>query len=115
MKSLMSATLLSLLAIAAGSVYADADQNQPRDPGVNQRQHMQQERIHQGVHSGELTRQETRQLERKEHALAREEHRYKADGNLSKAERKDLHHDLNQLNRGIRHEKHDNNKRPGAR
>lgn len=78
-----------------------------RDPGVNHRQMRQSDRIEQGVTSGELNAREARRLHRKERAIRNKEELYKADGNLSRAERRDLHQDLNALNRNIKHEKHD--------
>lgn len=84
------------------------------DPGVNQRQHNQQHRIHQGVKSGELMPRETRRLEAEQRHIRREEARYKADGELTPAERADLHRDLNRSSRHIYHEKHDAQRRPAA-
>lgn len=78
-----------------------------RDPGVNNRQVRQSDRIEQGVTSGELNRREARRLHRKERVIREKEDLYKADGNLSRAERRDLHRDLNALSRDIKHEKHD--------
>ena len=82
-----------------------------RDPGVNQRQHQQQDRIGQGVRSGELTRGETRRLEGEQRHIRREERAYKADGQLTRAERRDLHQDLNVASGNIYNEKHDAEKR----
>jgi hypothetical protein len=82
-----------------------------RDPGVNHRQHNQQQRIEQGWRSGELTGGEARHLGREARGIQREERRYKSDGNLSGRERADLHRDLNSLNRDIFREKHDNQRR----
>lgn len=85
-----------------------------RDPGVNQRQHNQQHRIKQGVRSGELTREEARTLAREQRTIRQEERQYKADGVLTRDERKDLHRDLNQASRSIYNEKHDDDKRSGG-
>ena len=83
-----------------------------RDPGVNQRQHNQQERIAQGVRSGQLTKSEAKVLRAEHRAIRREERAYKADGTLTRDERKDLHQDLNVAGRSIYNEKHDAEKRP---
>ena len=85
-----------------------------RDPGVNQRQHNQQERIHQGVKSGELTRGEARRLEGEQRHIGREERAYKADGQLTRAERADLRHDQDRASRDIYRQKHDAQHRPPA-
>jgi hypothetical protein len=95
---LASATIAALPVIAAAG---------NRDPGVNQRQHHQQHRIQQGVQSGELTRGETRRLQAEQRGIRQEERTYKADGVLTRDERKDLHQDLNTASRNIYIEKHD--------
>jgi polyhydroxyalkanoate synthesis regulator phasin len=84
----------------------------PRDPGVNARQVRQQERIGQGIKSGELTGKEAVRLEREERAVRVEERAYKADGKLTPAERKDLHQDLNKVSSDIYKQKHDGQTRP---
>src|SRR5690242_12732151 len=58
----LSAALLTLGGVLAVVSTSHADARPTRDPGVNQRQHHQRERIQQGVRSGELTRRETRKL-----------------------------------------------------
>jgi hypothetical protein len=82
-----------------------------RDPGVNHRQHRQHDRISQGVRSGELTREEAKTLATEQRAIRREERAYKSDGVLTRAERKDLHQDLNAASQNIYEEKHDAEKR----
>ena len=97
-KTIVSAALIALpLAAAAGT----------RDPGVNQRQHNQQHRIQQGVKSGELTRTEANALRTDQRSIRQEERQYKSDGILTRAERKDLHQDLNAVSRNLYNEKHD--------
>lgn len=85
-----------------------------RDPGVNQRQHHQQQRIQQGVQSGELTRGETRRLETEQRGIRQEERAYKADGQLTRTEREDLHRDQNHASRDIYRQKHDVQDRPST-
>lgn len=108
MKPLFVSMLLAGMAALWLSAPAQAN---PHDPGVNARQHHQQQRIGQGVRSGELTPAEARRLEREQRLLRQEERRYKADGHLSRAERADLHRDLNRSSRHIYNEKHDNQNR----
>lgn len=84
------------------------------DPVVNQRQHNQHHRIAQGVKSGELTHQEAQSLRSEQRQIRTEERAYKADGNLDKAERKDLRQDVRAANRHIAAEKHDAEMRAGA-
>jgi hypothetical protein len=78
-----------------------------RDPGVNARQHNQHDRIAQGVRSGALTKDEAKGLRGAQRAIRQEERRYKSDGVLTRAERKDLQQDLNTASRNIYSEKHD--------
>jgi hypothetical protein len=108
MKPLFVSMLLAGMATLWMSASAQAS---PQDPGVDARQHHQQQRIAQGVRSGELTAAETRRLEREKRHIRREERRYMADGQLSRAERADLQHDLNRSSRHIYNEKHDNQQR----
>ena len=70
------------------------------------------QRIRQGVKSGELTRLETARLAHQKNELKREAIRFKTnDGRLSRAERAHLKRDHRKLNRNIRHQKHDRQRR----
>jgi hypothetical protein len=77
-----------------------------RDPGVNARQQNQQQRVRQGVRSGELTRHETRQLVGDQRDIRQLERAYKSDGKVTRAERVDLHQEQNQASRDIHDAKH---------
>lgn len=85
-----------------------------RDPGVNARQQQQQQRVRQGVRSGELTRRETRNLAEGQRDIRQLERAYKSDGQLTRAERVDLHHEQNQASRDIYKQQHDAQDRPVA-
>lgn len=85
-----------------------------RDPGVNARQHSQQQRVRQGVRSGELTRRETGALAREQKDIRQLERAYKSDGELTRAERVDLQKEQNQASRHIYNQKHDAQTRPAA-
>ncbi|MBL8271153.1 hypothetical protein [Steroidobacter sp.] len=104
---LMAAGLLSV----AGLSQAEAG---VRDPGVNARQHNQQQRVRQGVRSGELTRRETGALAREQKNIRQLERTYKSDGELTRAERVDLQKEQNQASRHIYNQKHDAQTRPAA-
>jgi|GEM_PF-1171233 len=98
----------------AGGPGASPDRRVPpvvRDPGVNARQGFQRDRIGQGVRSGELTKDEAKQLAGEQRAIRKEERAYKSDGKLTKDERKDLHQDLNAASKDIYEQKHDAEKR----
>jgi Skp family chaperone for outer membrane proteins len=105
-------TIAGLFAVA-GASHADGQRRQ-RDPGVNARQHNQQERIQQGVRSGELTRRETARLREEQRDVRQLERAYKSDGTLTAGERADLHHEQNQASRDVYRQKHDEQDRPGA-
>lgn len=101
---LQGAVLIATLMPAA---YAQqAPNNDP--PTINERKENQQDRIANGVKSGELTAGETRNLETKESALNREEHGMRAadNGHLTAGDRAVLNHQQNKLSRQIYNKKH---------
>jgi hypothetical protein len=75
---------------------------------INERKENQQDRIAQGVKSGELTPRETANLETKEAGLNKEEHnmRAAADGHLTAADRTKINRQQNNLSRQIYNKKH---------
>jgi hypothetical protein len=75
---------------------------------INERKDNQQDRIAQGVQSGQLTAGESANLETKESALNHEEHNMRAadDGYLTAADRAKLTHQQNSLSRQIYRKKH---------
>ncbi|HTN50784.1 MAG TPA: hypothetical protein VML50_00150 [Anaeromyxobacter sp.] len=94
----LAAALLAL-SLAAPALAAEVDRREER----------QQQRIGQGVESGQLTAHETAKLERKEAAIHRE---VKADraangGKLTAAEKKQVNHQQNQVSHDIYRQKHD--------
>ena len=91
-----------LAATAAPAAFAQ------NDPTINQRKENQQDRIAQGVNSGQLTAGETRNLETKESALNHEEHAMRAEdgGHLTAGDRAVLTHQQNKLSRQIYAKKH---------
>jgi len=79
-----------------------------RKPTINQRRENQQDRIAQGVKSGQLTAGETARLESREAAI---NHEVRADrrangGKLTPGERAQVNHQLNRTSRAIYHDKH---------
>ncbi|HKR28073.1 MAG TPA: hypothetical protein VJS11_11485 [Acidobacteriaceae bacterium] len=75
---------------------------------INQRKENQQDRIAQGVKSGQLTAHETRNLEGREASINREEHamRRADSGHLTRADRAALTHRQNRVSRSIYRDKH---------
>ena len=79
-----------------------------RDPTINQRLENQQDRIGQGVESGQLTPRETSRLENREARIDREVRRDRREdgGRLTRAERSQINSQLNHTSRQIYRDKH---------
>src|SRR2546425_940674 len=75
--------------------------------GTVQRDVNQQNRIEQGLKSGELTTREAAKLEREEAKVERDQSRALQDGKLSPAEKARLAREQNKVSRDIYREKHD--------
>ena len=75
---------------------------------MNARQDRQQNRINQGVHSGQLTARETSHIEHNETAIHNEVRNYLEanGGHLTAAEHNHVEHQQNQESRQIYHDKH---------
>lgn len=75
---------------------------------IHQRKEDQQHRIAQGVRSGQLTRHETRNLERREVSINREERRMRRadNGHLTRADRAVLNRRQNRVSNSIYRDKH---------
>jgi hypothetical protein len=78
----------------------------PRTPRINQRQENQQDRIQQGVKSGQLTRREAQRLESIEGRIQANKLIDKSDGHVSPRERAQLDRELNRASRDIYRAKH---------
>ena len=93
------------------SNYAAVNHGTPSHPegmGVNARQDRQQNRINQGVHSGQLTARETSHIEHNETAIHNEVHndREANGGHLTAAEHNHVEHQQNKESRQIYNDKH---------
>jgi hypothetical protein len=75
---------------------------------INQRKENQQDRIANGIQSGELTAGETKNLEKKESAINHEEHdmRKLDNGHLTSADRATLNQQQNVVSKDIYQDKH---------
>ena len=80
----------------------------PTSQTINQRKENQQDRIAQGVQSGQLTAGETSNLEKKESNLNKEENMMRSEdnGKLTSADKKALNQQQNQLSNQIYKDKH---------
>src|SRR4051794_23561873 len=70
-------------------------------PYINHREHREQQRIRQGVRSGELTRRETARLEAEQGRIRGYEWYAKSDGHVSRVERRHLDRMLDRASRDI--------------
>ncbi len=103
-----------LTAVVAGLMLPVAAQTTSTAPAaapatINQRKENQQDRIANGIQSGELTAGETKHLEKKEADLNQEERdmRKLDNGHLTAADRATLNQQQNKLSKGIYKQKHD--------
>ena len=100
-----------LTAAMAGLMLPAAAQTTPAaaPATINQRKENQQDRIANGIQSGELTAGETRNLEKKESTINHEERdmRKLDNGHLTAADRATLNQQQNVVSRDIYKQKHD--------
>jgi len=75
-------------------------------PVINQRQANQQNRINQGVASGQLTGNETARLQRGQARVANMKANAKADGVVTRSERAQIRHTQNVQSNRIYNKKH---------
>jgi hypothetical protein len=94
--------LTAVVLFGALALPAVAQSNQE----INARKENQQDRIAQGVKSGQLTAGETSRLEAREAHINRQEARMKADGNFTPAERAKINREQNRTSRAIYRDKH---------
>ncbi|TAJ22624.1 MAG: hypothetical protein EPO64_13320 [Nitrospirae bacterium] len=93
-----------MLAVASATpVLAGPDET----PGIDRREQRQEERIQDGVRSGALTPREAAKLEAEQARIRAKEQAMKADGVVTRGERKELQRDLDRSSRHIAREKHD--------
>jgi hypothetical protein len=103
MKTIRLALAFSLV-LAPVAVLAQA----PSNATINDRKTNQQDRIANGVQSGQLTPGETSHLEHQESAINHEEHAMRAqdNGHLTKADRNLINKQQNQESKRIYRDKH---------
>jgi hypothetical protein len=82
-------------------------------PSRDRRQERQEDRIDQGIRSGELNRRETARLERGQAHVNRMENRPLADGHINRAEFRRIEAAQNTQSHRIYHQKHDRQHRRG--
>lgn len=101
-----SFALAAAFAFAPAALFAQAP-NKP-DPTINQRKENQQDRIAQGVKSGDLKAGQTARLEHQEAGINKEERGMRAqdNGKLTAQDRKTMTHQQNVESRRIYRAKH---------
>jgi hypothetical protein len=110
----VTAVLASALVIAPAALLAQTTPTPgAHDYNIGQRKVDQQDRIANGVKSGQLTARETSHLEHQEAGINREERGMRAqdNGHLTGQDRKTLHAQQNQESRRIYRDKHNANVR----
>ncbi len=107
-------TATALIVVNAAPVFAqqtDSSTTTSNPPTINQRKENQQDRIANGVQSGQLTAGETKNLETKEAGLNKEEAGMRAEdnGHLTSADRSLINKQQNGLSHQIYQDKHNAN------
>ncbi|MBI5855417.1 MAG: hypothetical protein HZB35_09375 [Nitrospirae bacterium] len=100
-------TFLSGLAVMSLCVGSVAFAQLAEIPGIDQRQANQEQRIDQGIASGQLTGHEAARLNRQQDRIDKMENHAKADGVVTKRERARLHAAQDHASRTIARQKHD--------
>ena len=111
--NLTKLALIASLTLAPAAIFAQTTPTPGQhDYDINQRKENQQDRIAQGVKSGQLTAGETSRLEHQEAGINREERGMRAqdNGHLTKADRATIHQQQNQESRRIYRDKHNGRK-----
>ncbi|MCG8463814.1 MAG: hypothetical protein MI750_03045 [Xanthomonadales bacterium] len=104
---MMKRLMVPVFAIVALAAFTSSVQA----ASINQRQHQQQARIHQGLHNGSLTYREAARLQYQQVQIQRHENRVKADGVVTRHERYHLNQHQNAASRNINRQKRDGQRR----
>ncbi len=107
------AVMTTAAAADSGNAYRRYDHRSNVGDKIDQRQANQQQRIQQGVRSGQLTWRETRHLQAEQARIAEMERRAKADGHVDRREAHRIALAQRAASAHIRQEKHDNQNRRG--
>lgn len=99
---------VTLLGAMLFTYTADA---QTRTPNINKYQRNQHVRINQGVKSGKLTRPEAMRLRMQQAKVRHYKQMAKADGRVTRHERRMIHHAQKNASRNIYYKKHNNRNR----
>ena len=103
----MSKLRLIPYAVLAAGVFAAGGASAQSMWSIDQRQDAQQNRIEQGIRSGQITRSEAARLEQGERSIDRAQSRARADGVVTDAERRRIEGMVQRENRDIYRQSHD--------
>ena len=108
LKTLALATTLAFTPATLFAQSTTAPASTPQHRNINQQKENQQDRISQGVNSGQLSAGETSRLEHQEAGINKEEHGMRAqdNGHLTKQDRRTLRHQQRQESKRIYRDKH---------
>jgi hypothetical protein len=107
-----TAFLTISLAAAAASAQTATAPDDTRPPTINQRLENHHDRIEAGIKDDQLTKNEAAHLRADDAASRAQKRVYRKanDGTLTRGERRQLRHELNQNSRQIRRDRHNNRK-----
>ena len=102
---------MSILAVTLAAAFAlPAHSQTTSTPRVDKRQQNQQQRIDQGVKSGQLTEKEAARLQKGQARVQKMEDKAAADGKVTAKERRRIEHTQDQQSRRIAKQRHDKQK-----
>lgn len=107
----MSYSKVIAVAVLALAVSTPAFAGSADTPVIDKRQANQEQRIDQGIASGQLTEREAARLDRGQDRIDNMENRAKSDGVVTNKERARIHHAQDVQSRKIYREKHDRQRR----
>ena len=93
---------ISAVILTTANAYAQGE-----TPGIDQRQANQEQRIDQGITSGQLNQREANRLNKQQEHINKMEDKAKADGVVTKKERARINAAQDRASKNIYREKHD--------
>ncbi|HEY9405631.1 MAG TPA: hypothetical protein VIQ24_23480 [Pyrinomonadaceae bacterium] len=94
--------LLSVMALLMGGAVNEASAQRRSD----------RERIQRGIRSGQITREEARQIRERRRQIRDERRTYRSDGVVTREERREIRRDRREQDRYIRSQRRDDDRRP---
>jgi hypothetical protein len=107
MKRLLLLSAAALLLAGSADAFAQG-RNRVRYDDRQDRQ-----RVRRGIRSGQITRDEAREIREGERQIRDERRGYRADGTVTRDERREIRRDEREQDRFIRQQRHDNEHRRG--